>query len=183
MMLKKRGNVFEEHIEKAILVVVGVACAYVLVRYVLLSPNVVTYDNRKFTPGQLDIYIEGQSEKIKERLNGVAAEMNKTYEPCSPVFIAKMDCTLEVDMNIVWPVPSSVEMKFEKRYRIPEVGQVKDVAAEHIRAAKYIKSYRPSIGWIGPESSNERTAKATGESSETPSDIKRPKPTRSVVLA
>jgi len=137
-MFKKRGNVFEEHIEKAILVVAGLACAYVLVRYVLLSPNVFTYDNRGFTAGKLDIYIEGQSEKIKERLNEVPAKMNKTYEPCSPVFIAKMSCSLDADMNVVWPEPSSVEMKFEKKYRIPEVGQVKDVAVEHIRAAAYV---------------------------------------------
>jgi hypothetical protein len=137
-MFKKSSSVFEEHIEKAIMVIVGLACAYVLFRYVLLSPNVVTYDNRKFTPGQLDIYIEGQSEKIKERLNEVPAKLNKTYEPCSPVFIAKMDCPLDVDTNIVWPEPSSVEMKFEKKYRIPEIGQVKGVAVEQIRAAAYV---------------------------------------------
>jgi len=137
-MAKKLSNIVEEHIEKAILIAVGLACVYVLVRYVLFSPNVVTYDNQKFTPGQIDMYIGGQSDKLKERLNGVATQVKASQEPCSPAFIARMDCSVDMDMNIVWPGAGSVETKIERKYLIPEVGEVNDVAAGYVRAAAYV---------------------------------------------
>ena len=136
-MVKKYGNFIEQHIEKAALIIVGLLCAYVLFRYVLLSPNVFTYDNRKFTPGQLDGYIGVQAEKLKERLNGEAV-VKERYEPNAPRFLAKMDCAVNVDTNIAWPIPSATELRIEKKYRIPTVGQVKDVSVEHIRAAAYV---------------------------------------------
>jgi hypothetical protein len=153
-MIKKGGNFIEQHIEKAVLIIVGLLCVYVLFEYVLLSPNVCKYDNEKFTPSRLDRYIGVQAEKLKEQLNGEAA-VKERYEPNASRFLAKMDCAVNVETNIAWPIPSSTELKIEKKYRIPTVGQVNDVSAEHIRAAAYVPTAEITVENVADEKSYE----------------------------
>ena len=52
-MLKKIGRFFEEHIEKIILVIVGMLCVMLFIWRVLLSPNMVEIVNN-----------EGKTEKL-----------------------------------------------------------------------------------------------------------------------
>ncbi|MFH1371443.1 MAG: hypothetical protein ABII09_09200 [Planctomycetota bacterium] len=136
-MAKKGGNFIEQHIEKLVLITAVLACIYPFYKYVLSSHNVFKLDGREFRPGQLDIHISEQAEQLKQQLNR-APEPRDYSDPCSPVFIAKLDGKWSLDTKITWPVPFSVEQKIDKRYRIPAIGPVKDVAAEHIRAAAYV---------------------------------------------
>ena len=53
-MIKKGRNFLEEHIEKVILGIAGVVCMLLLISRVLISPNYVEYDNRKFSSGNID---------------------------------------------------------------------------------------------------------------------------------
>ena len=53
-MIKKIGHFFEEHIEKIILIIVGILCSWLLITRVLLSPNVVEYDGKTYTPITID---------------------------------------------------------------------------------------------------------------------------------
>lgn len=136
-MAKKGGNFVEEHIEKLVLAIAALACIYPMYRFVLSSRNVFSIDGREFRPGQIDIYISGRAEQLKQQLN--REPDRKDYnEPCSPVFIANLEGKWPVDTKITWPVPFSVEQRIDKKYRIPAIGQVKDATAEHIRAAAYI---------------------------------------------
>jgi hypothetical protein len=52
-------------------------------------------------------------------------------------------------------VPSSVELKLDKKYRIPVAGQVKDVAVEHIRAAAYVPKVEITAANVSSESAYE----------------------------
>jgi len=136
-MDKKQGNIIEQHIEKAVLAIAGLVCVFILVKYVLLSPNVFKFDGEQLGPGQLDRHIEEQANKIKERINSEPV-VKQQYEPNEPRFISKLDCSVNVAAGINWPVPSSVELKQERKYRIPAVGSVNDVFADSIRAAAYV---------------------------------------------
>jgi hypothetical protein len=136
-MDKKQGNIIERHIEKAVLAAVGLVCAFILVKYVLLSPYVFKFDNKQFAAGQLDRYIEERADKIKERINAEPTVKHR-YEPNEPRFVSKLDSSVNVEARINWPVPSSVELRQERKYRIPAVGAVKDVTADCIRAAAYV---------------------------------------------
>ncbi len=49
-MSKKDSNFFEEHVEKIVLVVVGLGCLWLFITRVLLSPIHVEYDNKKRNP-------------------------------------------------------------------------------------------------------------------------------------
>ncbi|MGA2070482.1 MAG: hypothetical protein ABSG97_03960 [Sedimentisphaerales bacterium] len=135
-MIKKQSNFIDEHIEKVALVIGGLAAIYVLYAFALRGPELV-FDNQKFRPGQLDIYIAEQSEQLKARMEREPIH-KPPYVPQSVSFLAKMNSVLDKDLNVVWPVPSSGETMIDKKYHIPVIGSVNDVSLEHIRAAAYM---------------------------------------------
>jgi hypothetical protein len=45
---------------------------------------------------------------------------------------------VNIESKINWPVPTSVELRQERKYRIPAVGSVKDVSVDFIRTAAYV---------------------------------------------
>ncbi len=136
-MAKRGGNFIEEHIEKVVLLIVALCCIYPFYKYVITPPGKFELDGRKFGPGQLDIYISERADQLKAQLDR-SPEPTNYSDPCSPLFMAKLEGKWPIDTEISWPVPFSVEQKIEKKYRIPVIGPVKDVAAEHIRAAAYM---------------------------------------------
>jgi hypothetical protein len=136
-MAKKSGNFIEEHVEKLVLLVVGLACIYPFYKYVLSNRYVFELDRRKFAPGQLDTHISTQAGRLKQQLDR-DPDTRDYNEPCSPVFIAKLEGKWPLNTETRWPAPFSTEQKIDKKYRIPVIGQVKDAAVEHIRAAAYV---------------------------------------------
>lgn len=49
--MNKIARFFEEHVEKMVLVVVGLVCAWLLITRVIFSPNMVEVGDRKLSPG------------------------------------------------------------------------------------------------------------------------------------
>ena len=135
-MIKKQSNFIDEHIEKVALLIGGLAAITFCMRLCCEARN-WSFDNQKFRPGQLDIYIAEQSEKLRERLAREPIP-KPPYVPQSVSFLAKMNSVLDKDLNVLWPVPSSVETMVDKKYRMPVIGSVNDVSVEHIRAAAYM---------------------------------------------
>ena len=148
-MIRKQSNFIDEHIEKVALVIGGLVAIYVLYAFVLRGPELV-FDNQKFRPGQLDIYISEQSEKLKERLARDPIP-KPSYVPQSISFLAEINSVLDKDLNVLWPVPSSVETMVDKKYRMPVVGSVNDVSVEHIRAAAYMPKVAVTKENVGAE--------------------------------
>jgi hypothetical protein len=136
-MIKKQSNFIEEHIEKVALVIGVLAAIFVIYKFVLQGPT-LPYDNQTFRPGQLDIYVAEQAEKLKERLEREPIP-KPAYVPQSISFLAKMDSVIDNNLvSVLWPMPSSVESVVNKKYRIPVIGDVNSIDVEHIRAAAYI---------------------------------------------
>jgi hypothetical protein len=152
-MIKKQSNFIDEHIEKVALIIGGLAAIYVLYAFALRGPELV-FDNQKFRPGQLDIYIAEQSEKLKERLAREPIP-KPPYVPQSVNFLAKINSVLDNDLNVLWPMPSSVETMADKKYRIPVIGSVNDVSVEHIRAAAYMPKVAITADNVGAEDAYE----------------------------
>ncbi len=109
------------------------AAVYIVYAFVLSNVEKVPFNGQNFRPGQLDIYIAEQSEKLQDQLEREPVP-KPAYIPQSEVFLAKMNSVLDKDLNVFWPVPSSVEIMVDKKYRMPVVGEVNDVSVEHIRA-------------------------------------------------
>ena len=138
---------FEEHIEKIILAAVGLVCLWLLVTHVLLDrPNAVSLDNRKFKPGTIDNYISKEADILKQKLDQPPTAA--LLEPNKPTitlkgFTALLDSAVRgVDTGVYLPQPYSISgQRYANKkgeYRLPDIGEVSDVAVERIRAVAYV---------------------------------------------
>lgn len=142
--LAKIGSFFEEHVEKIVLIIVGLICAWILITRVILSPNQVTYNDNTFSPGSIDSYVNKQAEELQQRLVATD-EQADAYDSKVNDFLAVMNSTLrDIDVNL-WPErPYTVTAQAgaEGIYRLPDIGEVTDVDIEHIRAVAYVPTER-----------------------------------------
>jgi hypothetical protein len=138
-MSEKRGNFFEEHIEKMVFAIIGIVSLWLLITRVLISPNYVEFDNKKFSPGKIDTYIVNEAESLKYKLEQLPEPKLAPKSRISD-FLAKLDLAARsIDGNLYPPQPALLgDVVIHGKYRIPSMGQVDDVSAEHIRAVAYM---------------------------------------------
>ena len=135
------GSFFEEHVEKIILVIVGLICAWLLITRVILSPNTVSYNDKNFSPSAIDDYAYQQAQLLRQKLNDPPDQIDP-YKPKAEEFLAMLDSSINNVDTTLWPaVP--YELGIEARgvagiYNLPRIGEVNDVAVGHIRAVAYV---------------------------------------------
>jgi len=162
-MFKKSSQFIEEHIEKIVLGVVGLVCIWLLITRVLISPNAVSYDNQKFSPGGIDPYVRKLAEQLQHKLNEppepkppYPPRLDGPLDPNDPVrdgipgdlqhgFAGLVDLAIpgiDTRWSVLLPPNISPEVAEGRQYPAPLVagviGEVKDVAAGHLRAAAYM---------------------------------------------
>jgi hypothetical protein len=139
-MRKKGGNVLEEHVEKIVLVLVGLVCVWLLITRVVISPNkVVLYAGVKLGPGDIDRRISQEAEILKLKLEG-RPEPLPPYKQRIDAFVGLVDLPIgDIDISLYWPLPfhSSTDIIDKRKYGIPLVGEVTDAAISYIRAVAY----------------------------------------------
>jgi hypothetical protein len=139
-MSKKDSNFFEEHIEKGVLAVVVVGCIVLSYFFVIKSPGTVTYDGQKLGPGDIDNYISKQAEVLESKLNR-EPEPKQPYKSRVDDFIALFDSAIsDIDTRLGLPQPIISEKSGmdDRVYRIPLIGEIDEVLAEHIRTVAYV---------------------------------------------
>ncbi|MHC4622713.1 MAG: hypothetical protein ACYS4W_02310 [Planctomycetota bacterium] len=153
-MSKKGGNFFEQHVEKMVLAVIGVVCLWLGVTRFFLSPNKVSYDGQNYSPASIDNHLSDQADVLEDKLKNLPPE-SRTYEPRLVEFAARIESAIDVDRRLVVPVPAPISdiQIGNRRYGIPAIGEVKEVAVEHIRAAAYL----PTVD-VGEETNYEQAA-------------------------
>jgi hypothetical protein len=151
-MNKKQSSFFEAHIEKVVLVLCGLIAIYIVYAFVYQSRDGVKVNGVIVSPGEIDIKIAEQSEILKERLSREAVP-KPAYMPQSDNFLARINSVLDSNLNVIWPIPSAAEKSVDKKYRIPVLGEVNDVEAEHIRAAAYL----PKVAVTSENAASEAT--------------------------
>jgi hypothetical protein len=163
MIIKKVGYFLEEHIEKIVFAVVGLVCIWLLIFRVLISPNVVSYGGEKLSPSEVDKRIERQAKDLEYKLEqppkpkpACVSRLTGALDPNDPVregiwgdlqngfqgLLASAINGVDTGMSIPMPPLISSEVSDGKKYALPltngVIGEVKDVAVEHIRAAAYV---------------------------------------------
>jgi len=155
----KAVDILEQHIEKIVLVIVGLVCVWLLFTRVLFSPNVISYDGQKFGPGEIDAYIHERAKLLEEKLSqepqrkaAYMPRLTGSVDPNDPVrqgipgnlargFVGLMDSAIgSVDTSVYPPLPyhSSFVTGPTGHYNLPSIGEVTDVAVGWIRAAAYV---------------------------------------------
>jgi len=139
--LSNIGSFFEEHVEKIILVIVSLVCAWLLITRVILSPNTVSYDNKNFSPSAIDNYVLGKAKELEQKLNEPPDQLD-SYKPKADEFLALLDSSINNVDTTLWPVvpyePGIEARSVTGIYNLPRIGRVNDVAVEHIRAVAYV---------------------------------------------
>jgi len=165
-ILAKIGAFFEAHVEKIVLVIAGVVGLWLLMAFVVMSSNSVTYDNMTFSPGSIDAHIyEKKARLVQAELGLSSTDSNEPYQSILDGFIdingvngsllegfksslpngfqGLFTCSIgQIDSSVipVVPVPTAIVKSDGRQYTLPYVGSVTQVQAEHIRAAAYLPS-------------------------------------------
>ena len=138
----KIGSFFEEYVEKIFLVIVGLVCVWLLITRVIFSPNEVAYGDGKYSPGSVDDQVYEEAVLLRDKINTPPTDP-EPYQSKLSEFVALLDSSIsDIDVNL-WPqVPYAVDGvisgKGGGQYRLPRIGEVNDVAVEHIRAVAYV---------------------------------------------
>ncbi|MDH4240749.1 MAG: hypothetical protein OEW48_14410 [Phycisphaerae bacterium] len=139
-MRKKGGNFLEEHVEKIVLVLVGLVCIWLLITRVVISPNkVVLYAGVKLGPSDIDRRINQEAEFLKLKLEG-KPEPLPPYKQRVDAFVGLVDLPIgDIDISLYWPLPihSSTDFRGKQKYNVPLIGEVTDAAISYIRAVAY----------------------------------------------
>jgi uncharacterized membrane protein YgcG len=138
--LSNIGSFFEEHIEKIILVTVGIICAVLLITRVILSPNTVSYEDRNFSPSTIDDFAYEKAQDLSQKLNEPPDQLDP-YKPKADEFLALLDSSINNVDTTLWPVvpyEHGADKAVAGIYNLPPIGEVNDVAVEHIRAVAYV---------------------------------------------
>ncbi|GAI99427.1 unnamed protein product, partial [marine sediment metagenome] len=131
----------------------GLVCAWLLITRVILSPNMVSYDDRNFSPSAVDNYVYQQAQLLKQRLNDPPDQL-EPYKPKAGEFLALLDSSINNVDTTLWPaVPYElgVDAGVAGVYNLPRIGEVNDVAIEYIRAVAYVP-----IDPVTPENSYDK---------------------------
>ncbi|RKY12715.1 MAG: hypothetical protein DRP65_00365 [Planctomycetota bacterium] len=141
-MSKKRENLFERYIDKAVLGVAGLLSLWLLWVFVLASPYSTKIDGRKIGSGQIDEYIRDQwVEQLLRKLE--EHPKPKVYDKTrkkAPRFAKMIECSINhIDENVCVPIPGYGDnVAVDSRiYTLPEIGELGDVAIEHYRTVVY----------------------------------------------
>ena len=139
----KIGGFFEEHVEKIVLALVGVLCAWLLITRVILSPNAVLYDGKKVSPTVIDEQIYTKAKLLQQKLKEAPEEL-PPYKPKVDEYVAMLDSAVKgIDtrpMNLA-PYAAATTGPGAPRggvYSLPPIGEVNDVDIEHIRTVAYV---------------------------------------------
>ncbi|MHC4115607.1 MAG: hypothetical protein ACYSSL_09875 [Planctomycetota bacterium] len=139
-MINKGGIFFEKHAEKVVLVILGLLSIWLFITRVAMSPYSVEYGNKKYSPGKIDAEISKDAELLQKILTKKPDE-KEPYSSCAGDFLARIDSAIgNIDVSVYLLNPSrvSTEMAMQRKFWLPEIGGVNEVAIECIRAAAYI---------------------------------------------
>ncbi len=138
-MITRESNFFEEHIEKIALAAAGVICVFLLVVFVIFSPTKVTYDNKKFTPLEIDEYIsDKKADELEHRLNREPSIVGP-YESKEDDFNRLMASSIDLRTDIYPKIPPNLkDVGVQPKYALPEMVEVKNAAVDVLSAVAYL---------------------------------------------
>ncbi|TFG90347.1 MAG: hypothetical protein E4H16_01970 [Candidatus Atribacteria bacterium] len=137
-MVNKIIGFLDANAEKLLWAAVIILSAAVLFLRVLLSPNYIEYDGKKFSTGSLDEHILKQAMSIEAKLDR-KPELSLPYDPCF-VSIAQLFETPIQIRKVSVPVPPLIKGHPTPPfiYSLPQIGPVTDVKVNYIRSAAWV---------------------------------------------
>ena len=77
-MARKSGNVFEKHVEKGVFGLTALVLLFVVVQYLLRSPNSVTLGADEAGPAQVDLLVKQKAEQVLALVRNAKPKADET---------------------------------------------------------------------------------------------------------
>jgi len=160
-LIKKVGRFVENHVEKIVLVIVGLVCVVLFFKWVIFSPAVVTVDRKTLSAGRIDKEIFEKAQELERSIN--SSSEGQKAPPYKSVLTGRIDVNDPVIAGLFdKPLPQGFMGLFRsplgsitsgapvvppgrtvagslRRFKLPpRIGEVTDVAAVHLRAAAWV---------------------------------------------
>ena len=145
-MAIRGGGFLLDNIEKIILPAVGLICLWLLFAKVIMPPG-VQYDGRRFAPGDIDQYIEGQTATLRVNL-GSEPKRAKAHQAELARYIGRLDSPVRIETTL-WPLTPASGGEDEgdgRQYGVPTPPVISDSRVGHIRAMAYLPTEEVSPG-------------------------------------
>ena len=139
-MIKKKGNFFEEHVDKIVLLLAIGLCVWILYAFFLSRPYSAEVDGRKFGPGEIDEHIKSKADRLAKSLEKEAERREYTGTK-GQEFAKKLACSLsDIGEGIFIPIPGagSGVGQDARVYEMPLIGDVSDVMLEWYRTVAHV---------------------------------------------
>jgi len=160
-LIKRIGHFIESHIEKIVLVIVGLVCVVLFFKWVILSPTAVKLDRKTLSAGRIDKEILEQAKELERSINSTGdnqkappykSVLTGPIEANHPLIAGLFDRSLPqgflglfrsplsyiTEGSPVVPPGRTLAGSFRRFKLPPRIGNVTEVAANHIRAAAWI---------------------------------------------
>jgi hypothetical protein len=163
-LVAKIGHFCENHVEKIVLVLASAVCIWLFFTRVIFSPDVVSLQGKNYAPGQIDKYVyEQKAQELSAEMQRGRSGNAKVYktrltgaiDPCDPViagvikrplpkgFVGLFESPLSfIDATVIPKSgPATAAGRYagaSRKYRLPMIPDVTDVAVSRIRAAAYV---------------------------------------------
>ena len=138
-MSKKKGNLIEQYIDKAVLGIAVIVSLAILWLFILSSPNSVEYSNQKYGPGELDSHIRTQARLLEDKLADNVRPKPYTSKLESFIELTRYSTPMMSDRwPVVLPGKSVSEIDEDRIYRMPSMPLLADAVAENIRTVVYV---------------------------------------------
>lgn len=152
-------NLIKDNIENLFLVIAIVIFVIVLIGKVVFSPNKVEISNRPYSVSQVDKQIDETAKRL-ERAFVTSEPKPSVYDPCFGKFQAMIDAPFPNENAVVFPLPihSQRAITDNRKYMLPEMCDVCDVAVSRMRTVAYLPEVK-----IDPEHAYCEQTSAAGE--------------------
>lgn len=159
-LIGKIGHFVENHVEKLVLAVAGLVCAVLFFKWVILSPVTVEVNGKSYSAGRVDKEIFEQAKELERNLGlggeGMKAPPYKSIlksridandpiiaglfdKPLSEGFLGLFRSPLgSLSTGISAGQTTRTAANSMRRYKLPRIGEVTDVAIGYIRAAAWV---------------------------------------------
>ena len=138
-MNKKKGNFFEQHVDKLVIGIIIILGFGLLWMFVLSNPYIVELGGKELGPGEVDIEINRLAERLEEKLN--EDYIPQVYSQSkSEDFLAKLNCSIDNVPQFSLSLPGFRDKPLEgdRKYRMPAIVDVRDVEVASVRGVAYV---------------------------------------------
>lgn len=148
MMSNKRGNIFEQHIDKILLGIVVLIGLFVLLKAFVLSPNVVELGSRKFGPGGIDKEVNKDAVQLEAAIGRPPIREKEYKDSYADKFTKFLDNGIRdiktgevvVDGSIYPMIPGGDPDGFvgRREYEKPVISKIDDAKAALFRCVGFV---------------------------------------------